>query len=159
MTAEELELALERHATSKIAAVAQIDADRAGFRVERVLDQLLHHRPRPLDHLPRRNLVDQMLREFFYPAHGLACPRLTPPRCACHFASRFSASIGVRCARSRWASSIRIGSGGATAKRPSCSASRASAVRSPAASSSESNALARAITDSGKPARRATWMP
>ncbi len=48
-------------ATSDGAALAHLDADPLGARVERVLDQLLHHRGGPLDDLAGRDLVDQVV--------------------------------------------------------------------------------------------------
>ena len=39
------------------------DIDLCGAGIERILDQLLDHRGRAFDHLPRRDLVDQALGE------------------------------------------------------------------------------------------------
>ena len=44
-------------------AVAHLDADPRGAGVERVLDQLLHHRGRALDHLAGGDLIDQRTRQ------------------------------------------------------------------------------------------------
>ncbi|MNC86920.1 hypothetical protein D3C83_26070 [compost metagenome] len=51
------------HANALAAAVLgeHIDGDRAG--VERVLDQLLHHRRRPFDHFTRRDLIGDRARQ------------------------------------------------------------------------------------------------
>jgi hypothetical protein len=43
------------------AAGVEVDGDRAGARVEGVLDQLLDHRSRALDHLAGRDLADQVI--------------------------------------------------------------------------------------------------
>ena len=110
---------LRRHADAVVAdadqrasAVAQVDGDGGGAGVERVLDQLLDGGGRTLDDLAGGDLVDQMVRQ---PADADQWP---PSRC-CHFASMFSASSGVRWARSRLASSATSGSGPGWAKRPS----------------------------------------
>ena len=84
-----------------------------------------------------------------------ADPVACAPTACCHLASRFKASIGVRCARSSPASSSAIGSLVAV-KRPSCTASPASVVACPWSSKRASNALARAMRPFGSPARRAT---
>ena len=47
-----------RHGDQPEATLAHVHADPAGIRIERVLDQLLDDRGRPLDHLARRDLVD-----------------------------------------------------------------------------------------------------
>src|SRR4029079_10027650 len=53
-----------------LAARVDLDSDRARLRVERVLDQLLDHRRRPLHDLPRRDLVDEIVRETVDAAHA-----------------------------------------------------------------------------------------
>lgn len=46
------------------AAFLQVDIDALGARVERVLDQLLHHGGGPLDHFAGGDLVDEGVREL-----------------------------------------------------------------------------------------------
>jgi hypothetical protein len=119
---------LRRHADAVVGdadqrapAVAQVDGDSGGAGVERVFDQLLDGRGRALDDLAGGDLVDQVVRQ---PSDA----DQWPPRRCCHFASIFNASSGVRCARSRLASSARSGSGPGWAKRPSWTASLASVL-------------------------------
>src|SRR2546422_7362365 len=142
------------HTHERRAAVAQVHRDGGGAGVKRVLDQLLGGRRRALDDLAGGDLVDQVIGEPSNAGHEGRCSR------CCHFARRLSASIGVTWARSSAAISAATGSGAAAAaKSPSCTASAASAVAWPCSSKRASSALARAITGSGSPARRATWMP
>ncbi len=56
-------LAVVGHADEALASAFDLDPDLSRLGVERVLDQLLHHRSRPLDHLPGRDLVDEVVRE------------------------------------------------------------------------------------------------
>ena len=56
-------------------AVLQVDLDRAGPRVEGVLEQLLHDRGRALDHLPGGDLVHEPRREHLDERHALLVPR------------------------------------------------------------------------------------
>src|SRR4029079_1736318 len=62
--------AVRRHAVAVVddadqlaAAARDLDRDGVGPGVEGVLDQLLDHRGRPLDHLARRDLIDDRLRQ------------------------------------------------------------------------------------------------
>jgi hypothetical protein len=50
------------------AGIFQLDAHVAGAGVERVLDQLLDHRGRPLHHLARRDLVGNLRWQHPYAA-------------------------------------------------------------------------------------------
>ena len=70
--------AVRRHAVAVIgdldprgAALVERDRDPPGPGVDRVLDQLLDHRGRPLDHLARRDPVDQRLRQLPDDRRGL----------------------------------------------------------------------------------------
>jgi len=56
-------------------ARAEADLHVARARVERVLDQLLHHRARPLDHLAGRDLPLHRRRKDRDLAHGASYPR------------------------------------------------------------------------------------
>ena len=56
-------LAVVAHADECLAAVFHLDPDGPGAGVERVLDQLLHDRGWPLDHLTRRDLIGDLRRE------------------------------------------------------------------------------------------------
>ena len=63
------------HADEGPAAALDLDLDAARARVERVLEQLLHDRGRPLHHLARRDLVDEIVGQA----------RRTAPRPQIHF--------------------------------------------------------------------------
>ena len=58
--------AVVNHADHALAARFDFDANRARARVQRVFEQLLHHRRGPLDHLARRDLVRDILRKYAY---------------------------------------------------------------------------------------------
>jgi hypothetical protein len=49
------------HPDPAAAPAVDLDRDRAGPGVDRVVDQLLDHRGRPLDHLAGRDLVDHVI--------------------------------------------------------------------------------------------------
>ena len=55
---------------SVAAALLDRDVHGGGARVERVLDQLLHHGGRALDHFPRRDLVGDGVRQNGDAGHG-----------------------------------------------------------------------------------------
>jgi hypothetical protein len=48
-------------------------------RLNSVLDQLLHHRGRPFDHLPRRQLAGESIGKKTNAAHASLNFRITPP--------------------------------------------------------------------------------
>src|SRR5713101_4044352 len=48
-----------------------LNAHRVRARIERVFEQLLHHRCRPLHDLARRNTIGDRLRQYAYAAHEL----------------------------------------------------------------------------------------
>ena len=54
------------------ASLLDVDLDRAGSRVERVLHQLLDDGCRALDHLPGGDLVHEPRREYLDARHGLS---------------------------------------------------------------------------------------
>ena len=76
MDPEDARLAIERHATSKIARADDLDAGEAALRqsdrdsgragVDRVLDQLLQRTGRSFHHFTGGNAVDQLLWEASY---------------------------------------------------------------------------------------------
>ena len=57
-------VAVVGHANHSLAALLDLDANGFRARVERVFEQLLHHRRRPLDHFARRDLVRYRLRQY-----------------------------------------------------------------------------------------------
>src|SRR5689334_8694999 len=59
------------NANHPLAARLDFDANRLRARVQRVLEQLLHHRRRPLNNFARRNAVSNCLRQDANSAHDL----------------------------------------------------------------------------------------
>jgi len=81
-------------------ASPQGDSDGAAASIERVLDQLLHHRGRPLHHLTGCDLVDQPVREDA-DAHCLGSPSLRRFR-KCSFSGVPSKSNSCRSRLARY---------------------------------------------------------
>src|SRR5262249_58617700 len=81
------------------AGVPELDADGAGVGVEGVLDELLHHRGRPLDDLAGGDLVHQVI---WQPADADLAQRAPSLSRCCQAAIRLRAESGVSDPTSRW---------------------------------------------------------
>ena len=62
------------HANHALPALLDLDANRLCARVERVFEQLFHHRRRPLDHFARRNFVRDGFRKYANARHQSVSP-------------------------------------------------------------------------------------
>ncbi len=67
------------HANHPLAARFHFDANRARARIQRIFEQLLHHRRGPLDHFARRDLVRDSFRQVCVCAHMTLSSSFTAP--------------------------------------------------------------------------------